>query len=886
MSFLKNLFSGNKATVEVPPPVLLKPEATAEVTEAVAEPVELNESPIQLSDHDILLRQKLATKEAVLQLIAGKMLECGYVSGDYTQALAERESKVSTYLLNGVAIPHGTNEAKDLVSATGIIVVQIPDGVVWNDKGDLVKLAVGIAANGKEHLGILQQLTKVVMDEALVTHLGEQANAAEIAQALGQELQVNEEAEQQVIEDLPVTADAMVVDKAGMHARPASLISEMASRFKHTDIRLRNNNRMANGKSMAELLAMGAVEGDLIIVSAFGKEAKEAVAFIAQAINAGLDADEVIGSDHTQYNPLDALPALETVTGRATFTGAAASPGIAAAPIYVFKETALQLIRDCADVECELTSLENGISKAHEQLESLYGEMKGSAPNEAAIFKAQQQLLSDEAILQAAKSRVRDGCGAAWSWRKVLTDQIKSLEAVNDERIKGRAADMADVSERVVRILENKEEGFTCPEDEEFILLASELTPSQTACLDSVPIRAIVTELGGPNSHMAILARALGIPAIVGLGEGVLEKVSDGEVGIVDPQSSRFVVSPDSNTMDEAQVRIGLWNKLQNLEAEQKFEEAITPDGHKVDVVCNIAKPKDAPLVLNNGGEGVGLLRTEFMFEASKSEPSVDEQMLALQEIVSTLGSRQLVVRTADIGGDKPVSWLDMPAEDNPFLGVRGIRLSFRNENMFRHQLEAIYRVALWQEERHVKSGIHIMFPMIAKLSEWHKAKDIAEDVRKMVGAPTLPLGIMIEVPSAALLAEHFAKEVDFFSVGSNDMTQYTLAMDRLHPELAAEADSYSPALLKLISMTVEAATANGKWVGVCGNMAADPDMACLLIGLGVKELSVSPANIPALKMLIRAVTYEKLKVKAKKALSLGHSSEIRMLYKNRADLL
>ncbi len=716
--------------------------------------------------------------------------------------------------------------------------------------------------------------------------IGESSSDTESANAVDGGKQPESEVEAQDVDDFPVKADAIVVDKAGMHARPASLISEMAAEFKHAEIRLRNGNRMANAKSMAEMLAMGAVAGDLIIVSAFGKEADAAVTKIALAINAGLDADEVIGSDHTHYNPLEALPPMERVAGRGRYTGTAASPGIAAAAIFVFKEVRVQLTKGCTEIAPEQAALENAIKTANEQLESLYNSMKGSTPNEAAIFKAQQQLLCDESILRAAKDTIDTGCSAAWSWRQVLDEKIQSLDAVEDELIKGRAADISDVSDRVVRILEGKVQGFSCPTDAEFILLARELTPSQTAGLDAMPIKAIVTELGGPNSHMATLARALGIPAIVGIGEGVLNQVHGGEMGIVDPQSNTFVVSPDSATMNEALVRIGLWNKLQDLEASQKFEDAVTLDGHKIAIVCNIAKPKDASLVLNNGGEGVGLLRTEFIFEASKSEPSVEEQFLALQEIVSTFGSRQLVVRTADIGGDKPVSWLQVPHENNPFLGVRGIRLSFRNEKMFRHQLEAIYRVALWQEERNVKPGIHIMFPMISKLSEWHKARDIAEDVRKMVGAPKLPLGIMIEVPAAAVLADHFAKEVDFFSIGSNDMTQYTLAVDRLHPDLAADVDGYNPALLRLIAMTVEAAEANGIWVGVCGNMAADPDMACLLVGLGVKELSVSPANIPALKMLIRAVSYDKLKIKARKALALGHSSEIRLLYKSRADLL
>jgi multiphosphoryl transfer protein len=378
----------------------------------------------------------------------------------------------------------------------------------------------------------------------------------------------------------------------------------------------------------------------------------------------------------------------------------------------------------------------------------------------------------------------------------------------------------------------------------------------------------------------------LGIPAIVGLGKGVSDQVNNGELVVTDPQSSSFIVAPDSETVIQAKNRIAMWARMQDIENSQKFEKAVTIDAHEIDVVCNIASSKETSSVLSNGGEGVGLLRTEFMFEASKTEPSVSEQVQALQDIVATLGSRQIVVRTADIGGDKPVSWMAIPHENNPFLGVRGIRLSFRYEAMFRRQLEAIYRVALWQQERNIKSGIHIMFPMIAKVSEWQQARDIAEQVRASLDAPKLPLGIMVEVPSAAILADHFAKEVDFFSIGSNDMTQYTLAIDRLHPELAKEADSFSPALLRLIAMTVQAAEANGKWVGVCGNMAADPDLACILIGLGVKELSVSPANVPALKLLIRSVSYQKLKDKAVKAQALGHSTDIKKLYQNRADLI
>ena len=331
---------------------------------------------------------------------------------------------------------------------------------------------------------------------------------------------------------------------------------------------------------------------------------------------------------------------------------------------------------------------------------------------------------------------------------------------------------------------------------------------------------------------------------------------------------------------------IAQWEQIRTAEDAQKHKAAETLDGQHIDVVCNIAKPEDAKLVLDDGGEGVGLLRTEFLFESSATEPPIEKQCDALKAIIKELGSRQLVVRTVDIGGDKPVSWLHMPHEDNPFLGMRGIRLSFKYEDIFKRQLEAIYQTAIWQKETTGSTGLHIMFPMIGRMSEWRKARDIAERIRLQLNAPQLPLGIMIEVPSAVMVAEHLAKEVDFFSIGSNDLTQYTLAIDRLHPDLCSEADSYHPALVKMVEMTVKAAQAHGKWVGVCGNAAANPNLATLLVGLGVTELSVSPANVGTVKNIIRAVSYRKLQAKAKKALQLESSEAVMKLYQTNDDLL
>ncbi|MFV0436919.1 MAG: phosphoenolpyruvate--protein phosphotransferase [Desulfopila sp.] len=684
------------------------------------------------------------------------------------------------------------------------------------------------------------------------------------------------------LEDFPTADTATVADIQGMHARPASLIAEQAARFAATEIRIRNGARTANAKSMASLLTMGAQHGDTLTVSASGEQAEAAIQSLVEMIDAGLDSDEDQAS--ASYRPLTVLSALPAPQCRLTLTGSAASPGITMAPAFKLEAGKMKFDRQAENAKKELENLQRAFSEAGQQLDELKARLEATAPNEAAILQAQKQLLNDEQIGRETSRHIDMGNSAAWSFSQAIARQIEALKAVGNERLRARVADLADVRDRVLALLVPAASAAEYPESD-FVLMARDLTPSQTAGLQGLNVRGICTELGGPNSHMAILARALGLPAVVGLGEGAFAGVETGQMVIVDPQASAVYVDPEQQTIDNGLAWIDQWQQIRQEEGAQKHEEAKTVDGHRLDVVCNIANPEDARKVLENGGEGVGLLRTEFLFESSIAEPTVAEQCATLQAIVRELGTRQLIVRTADIGGDKPVSWLTIPHEDNPFLGMRGIRLSLKNEGMFRRQLEAIYRTAIWQLAESGATGLHIMFPMVGRMSEWLKARDIAESVRARLGAPNLPLGIMIEVPSAVMVAEHLAREVDFFSIGSNDLTQYVLAIDRLHPDLCCEADSYHPALVKMIDQTVKAARAHGKWVGVCGNAAANPNLATLLVGLGVSELSVSPANVAAVKNIIRAVHYGKLQQKAHNAMQMGSSEAVMELYKATDDI-
>ncbi len=870
-SFYDELVAGITQKPETPEDAVQEPDVQTDKTAA--------EGALTVSPEQIVLNAQVTTKNDALALISQNLSSLGLVTGDYLDALVGREKMVSTYLINGVAIPHGANEAKQQVVQTGVFIVQAPQGVVWNEKGDVARLIVGIAAKGKDHLSLLERLTNVVMDEAVAEQLATTTNKSDILDALN----ATESTVPVRLEDYAVVAQTQVVDVQGMHARPASLIAEQAAKFSGTDIRIRNDQKTANAKSMASLLSMGANQNDVLTVSAQGTEAEKAVQVLAAMIREGLDNEEEIAT--ASYRPLTVLSALPDVQCRVTLQGSAASPGITMAPAFRLQPKKLQFEENAQDPKDEARRFSSALTKAAEQLDELRANLQTRAPNEAAILHAQKQLLQDELVLTDSEAFIVNGKTAAWSFHQAIEKQIALLKKVDNERLRARIADFIDVRDRVLALMVPADSAVDYPQTD-FILMAKDLTPSQTAGLQGLPVRGICTELGGPNSHMAILARALGLPAVVGLGEGALEDIESGELAIVDPQASAIYVAPDEATQKNSQEWISQWQQIRKAEDAQRHKAAETLDGRHVDVVCNIAKPEDAKLVLESGGEGVGLLRTEFLFESSTAEPTVEEQSNSLKAIVQELGSRQLVVRTADIGGDKPVSWLHIPHEDNPFLGMRGIRLSFKYEDMFRRQLEAIYQTAIWQKETTGSTGLHIMFPMIGRMSEWSKARDIAESVRLQLNAPQLPLGIMIEVPSAVMIAEDLAKEVDFFSIGSNDLTQYTLAIDRLHPDLCCEADSYHPALVKMIEITVKAAQAHGKWVGVCGNAAANPNLATLLVGLGVNELSVSPANVAAVKNIIRAVNYSKLHEKANKALQLESSEAIMELYKTNDDLL
>ncbi|CAN5476693.1 hypothetical protein BH10PLA1_BH10PLA1_06610 [soil metagenome] len=401
-------------------------------------------------------------------------------------------------------------------------------------------------------------------------------------------------------------------------------------------------------------------------------------------------------------------------------------------------------------------------------------------------------------------------------------------------------------------------------------MLANDLTPSDAASLDPKIVLGFCTASGGATSHVAIIARSLNIPAVVGTGPAVMHQ-SEGAMAILDGDNGALYVDPseaDLKAAREAQVRLA---EMRDSEARHRYEPAITTDGTRIEVVANIGAPAEAKQAVEAGGEGVGLLRSEFLFLDRASAPTENEQYAAYKQMVDSLAGLPIIIRTLDIGGDKHVPYLDLPKEENPFLGIRGIRLCLARPDLFKTQLRAIYRAA-------AHGPIKLMFPMVSTLADLRDAKVIADQVRAELRAAPLEIGIMIEVPSAVLMAPELAKEVDFFSIGTNDLTQYVLAMDRGHPLLAKQADGLHPAVLRMVDATVKAAVANGKWVGVCGGVAAEPLAAAILTGLGVAELSVSIPSIAAVKALVRTLSMKDAKDLASRALACRSAEEVRKL--------
>ncbi|RKR06805.1 phosphocarrier protein HPr /phosphoenolpyruvate--protein phosphotransferase /PTS system D-fructose-specific IIA component (F1P-forming) (Frc family) [Kushneria sinocarnis] len=955
---------------------------------------------LTLTPDAVLLGQSAGDWREALDHAGSALVGAGLCDTAYARALFDREAQSSTWLGNGIAIPHGTPESREAVQATGIRVLQFPDGVAWHD-GNRVTLLVVIAAQSDEHLDILRALTHVLdrpgvaeqlasadSAEAVIALLSRPPVTARLDEhtvaagvpaqsrqglvamaagrlldagcvgpafmaeimaaapvALGQKLwlvQGQQDVQQpalgvatpahalddtaavfclahpggadaettrawqalldRVLELLETgqgaqlatldqarllgrlageksdaeTARVRVRNAHGLHARPAKQLVQMA-REQSVPVRVRlesGNGEAVAASSLTRVLSLGARRGQMLVFSAEGEGAREALDAMAAAVRDGLgeavtplnDTSEARPS-RNHITPVAPEPAPEADR---PLMAVPASPGMSIAPVFVMRLPTFDYAEHGDDAVRENERLDQAIHEADEQLAALIRTAGGDEVAE--ILSMHEEMLEDPELREAAREAIGEGMSAEAGWWRAIDTSARAQETLADRVLAERAADLRDVGRRVLGVLCGVR--MPDPPDHPYILVAEDLGPSDVARLDTRRVKGILTARGGATSHSAILARALGIPAVVGAGPGVMALGNDIEM-ILDGVRGRVVAEPGSERRARTELSIREHDQRVREAYETRFESATTLDGHHVEVGANLGNTAHAEDAVSHGAEGIGLLRTEFIFMAHPQAPDHDTQVVEYRRAFEALGpERPLVARTLDVGGDKPLDYWPVPQEDNPFLGLRGIRLALTRPDVLETQLRALMVAA---EGR----PLRIMFPMVKDVEEFLAARAIFERIVAELypdthQAPNVQLGVMIEVPSCALLAPSLAEHVDFFSIGTNDLTQYTLAIDRGHSRLSAQADGLHPAVLQLIRMTVEAAHAHGCWVGVCGELASDAQAVPVLVGLGVDELSVSARQVPMVKSWVRRLTLDDARRQAELALTRATSAAVR----------
>lgn len=658
-----------------------------------------------------------------------------------------------------------------------------------------------------------------------------------------------------------------IVNPNGIHARPAARLADVAKQFQSA-IFIKFGERSASAISPFDLMGLDLERGSKVRVSARGPDAAQAIIAVEAAIAGGLGES---GADHTEQAAQRHVSADAGELG-----GVSASPGVAIGRVKVRAIEVPDYQKRASDPAAEREKLELAIVSARQGIQAEQAAfIKQGQEEKAQIFSAHIELLGEAQLVADAHASIAKGGSAAHGWQEAISSRVATLSALKSARLRERADDMKDIGYRVlfaVLGLEMPRLNLT----KDTILVCEDLTPSTVAAFTPGSIGGIVTSAGGATSHAAIIARSMGVPYVAAVGEG-LAGLTDGLLVVVDGSEGSVRLAPDEQQLARAKAKMEV-ELAAGLDAMKRaHEKCATLDGFHVEVAANIGSAKDAEAAVEKGCDGVGLLRSEFLFMKRREAPTEAEQGLEYEAIGKALGKeRSLVIRTLDVGGDKPLAYLPQPEEENPFLGIRGLRLSLKHPEMFRVQIRAALKAAL-----HTK--LNLMFPMVAQYDEFMKARDmVREEMRAtQVAASQVAIGVMVEVPSAALGARWLAREADFFSIGTNDLTQYTLAMDRGHSELTHQADAFDPAVLRLIQMTVEAAHAEKKWVGVCGGLAAEPLATALLVGLELDELSVPSPAIPELKDRVRSLRLSDCRAVAEGALAQPSAEKVRDLLKS-----
>ena len=657
------------------------------------------------------------------------------------------------------------------------------------------------------------------------------------------------------------SASREVVVKAahGMHARPAALVANCARRF-GADVAVFLGDRKANARSVAALMALGVRRGDRVTLTATGDDARRAVDAVAPLLESESEDRPVAA----------AAPALKSAAPAEgdVVRGIGAAPGSAFGPAVHLRVADIAVPEQGAGIAREKGELRRALVEVRNRLERVAASGDRARRD---ILAAHMALLEDDELNRTAQALIEEGKGAAFAWRSAVRDCAGALKALDDERLRERAGDLLDLERQVVAVLAGGAAAPAPALPDSAIVIAEEILPSDLVGLDASKLAGIAMARGGPTSHVAILAAGMNIPTLVAAGPAVLD-IPEGDEVLLDADAGVLHRKPAAALIRKARdaAAAAAGRKAQTLS--RAGRECRTADGTRIEVFANLGKgAAEAAEAVRLGAEGCGVLRTEFLFMDRAAPPGEEEQFASYKAIAEALGGRPLVLRTFDFGADKPVPYLSFPPEENPALGIRGVRGGFLWPDLLRTQLRAAVRV-----------GCRIMLPMITTRQELATVRGIVRDLCAELAQPEPPLGAMIETPSSALLADQLALEADFLSVGTNDLTQYVLAIDRGHRELAPQLDALHPAVLRLVARAAEAAGAAGRPVAVCGAVGADPVAAPLLIGLGIGELSVPPPVIPNLKATIASLNIEDCRFAAREALTLESAAAVRALSRAR----
>jgi phosphocarrier protein FPr/phosphocarrier protein len=656
----------------------------------------------------------------------------------------------------------------------------------------------------------------------------------------------------------------VVEQRHGIHARPAALIANYAKGVP-AELSIRAHGRSANARSAVALMSLGIRAGDELTIVASGPDAAAAVAEVRRLIRSLEESASAKRQAQEQARPV--APVARKGDGK-HLRGVIASRGFAVGRAFFLRAAEIAVTEAGQGVAHESAELERGRSEVRVRLQEL---AKNAEQTAREVIGAHLEFVDDWELVGAARRSIARGKSAAYAWRRAVRDSADTLRALGDPLIAERIDDLLDLEQQVLVALLGQTEMTHIEVPDRAIVLAEDLKPSQLMTLGTGKIAGICLAAGGPTSHVAILAAAMGVPALVAVGPGVFEIADDTSV-ILDAEQGVMTIAPESAEITAAERVLASRRQRTVAQRAAAQNDCRTADGQRIEVFANLGSVADAQSAVTQGAEGCGLLRTEFLFLERESAPDEQEQMARYQEIADVLAGRPFVIRTLDIGGDKPIPYLPLPAEDNPALGLRGVRTSLWRPDLLRVQLRALLQIK-------PVARCRILLPMITDLAEIRTVRGMVDELRRELEIVSpIQVGAMIETPASAVIADQIAREVDFLSLGTNDLTQYTLAMDRGHAELAARIDGLHPAVLRLIAMTANAASRHSRQVAVCGGLAADPAAVAILIGLGVTELSVVPAMIPQLKHLIGTLTMEACKALSLRALEQESADAVRAL--------